>query len=266
MKASTRMFALAVVGFLPMSLGVADAQQTSPTSEAKQLLQSSGTTGGLIVHLGSTDGRLTAALGAEGNYLVQGLDTDPENVENARAYVRRQGQYGRVSIDRLTGRRLPYANDLVNLLVVEELGDVPMSEVMRVLAPLGIAQVKEQGEWTKTQKPWPDEIDDWTHYLHGPDNNAVANDSRIGPPQHLQWKAGPLYCRSHNGAPSSVESVVSAKGRLFSIIDEGEIGLPTLPQQWKIVARDGFNGTLLWKIPLASKISRKRLVAIGDRL
>ena len=115
----TRLFALVIVGCPSMSTAVADAQQTARTDEARQLLASSGLSGGLIVHVGCTDGKLTAALGAEGNYLVQGLDVDAKNVDDARAYVRSRGQYGRVSIDRLTGQRLPYANDLVNLLVAE---------------------------------------------------------------------------------------------------------------------------------------------------
>ena len=54
---------------------------------------------------------------------------------------------------------------MVNLLVAENLGGVPMAEVMRVLAPEGIAYIKSGGEWKTTTKPRPKDIDDWTHYL-----------------------------------------------------------------------------------------------------
>lgn len=48
-----------------------------PAAErAAEILQGSGVTGGLIVHLGCGDGRLTAALSAGGNFVVQGLDAD----------------------------------------------------------------------------------------------------------------------------------------------------------------------------------------------
>ena len=41
---------------------------------------------------------------------------------------------------------------------------------MRVLSPLGVAYAGGK----RIAKPWPKEIDEWTHFLHGADNNAVA--------------------------------------------------------------------------------------------
>ena len=103
----------------------------------------------------------------------------------------------------------------------------------------------------KTVKPWPTEIDQWTHYLHDPSNNAVAHDRVVGPPRGLQWFAGPLYCRSHE-TDSSVSAMVSAAGRLFYILDKGPIGVADkrLPQTWALLARDAFNGVQLWEVPL----------------
>ena len=66
---------------------------------------------------------------------MHGLDANPANVAKARAAVKAAGVYGVVSIDRLAGKRLPYIDNMVNLLVAENLGGVPMAEVMRVLAP-----------------------------------------------------------------------------------------------------------------------------------
>jgi outer membrane protein assembly factor BamB len=47
--------------------------------------------------------------------------------------------------------------------------------------------------------------------------------------------------------------MVSADGRLFYILDEGPIGItdPRFPARWSLLARDAFNGVLLWKRPLA---------------
>jgi len=44
--------------------------------------------------------------------------------------------------------------------------------------------------------------------------------------------------------------MVSARGRLYYIIDEGAIGVRGLPDRWQLVARDAFNGLLLWKRPI----------------
>jgi outer membrane protein assembly factor BamB len=143
------------------------------------------------------------------------------------------------------------------------------------------------------RKSWPKEIDEWTHFLHSASGNAVAADRRVAPATALQWMSEPKFCRSHE-IDSSVPAMVSAGGRLFYLLDEGPIGVtdPRFPSRWKLIARDAFNGVLLWKEPLEPwgwrqwkpeigqadwrtlrgqrggfpvEVSR-RLVAVGDRV
>jgi outer membrane protein assembly factor BamB len=269
------------------TLSLPIAQPSDYGERAKEILEATNVTGGLIVHIGCGDGRLTAALRANDSCLVHGLDSKPRNVEKARQYIRSLGIYGPVSVVGFDGQRLPYVDNLVNLVVAEELGDVPMAEVMRVLAPGGPAYIRRGGKWAKVVKPWPDEIDEWTHYLHGPDGNPVAQDRRVGPPKHYQWIAGPLWMRSHE-SDASVRALVTARGKLFYIADEAPISLVgpnSPPDKWFLVARDAFNGVLLWKVPIkdwgwrAWKPSwftprpgdiplniAKRLVAAGDKV
>jgi len=218
---------------------------------AREIVDVTGVKGGLVVHLGCGEGKLTAALRAGDRYIVQGLEGDAATMGRARRHIQSLGLYGPVSVDRLRGTRLPYIDNLVNLVVAEDLGSVAMDEVLRVLCPNGVAYVKKGAKWTKHVKPWPNEIDQWPHYLHGPDNNAVANDSVVGPPKHVQWICGPTYARSHETS-SSMAAMVSAGGRLFYIWDEGIIGLvdKRMPPRWSLLARDAFNGALLWKKPM----------------
>ncbi|NQT87392.1 PQQ-binding-like beta-propeller repeat protein, partial [bacterium] len=151
------------------------------------------------------------------------------------------------------------------------LGDVPMAEVVRVLAPLGVARIGGK----RAVKPWPAAIDEWPQYLHGTDNNAVAQDTVVGPPRRLQWIADPMWSRSHM-AIATVVALVSARGRLFSIEDTATAANPFLPGRFALIARDAFNGTVLWKRPfrdwepvtryikdMAIQLQR-RLAAIGD--
>jgi len=260
------------------ALQAADSLEQGGTSRlAQQILESTGVRGGLIVHLGSGDGRLTAALRASDSFVVQGLDPDAKNVEAAREHIRSLGLYGDVSVEPWSGKRLPYIDNLVNLVVAEDLGEVPLDEVMRVLAPLGVAYVKRAGQWTKTVKPWPEEIDEWTHYLHDPTNNAVAHDRAIEPPNRYQWLAGPRYSRQHDHM-SSVSAVVSSGGRLFTIFDEATRASILLPPKWRLIARDAFNGTPLWereievwhphlwRLKSGPQLLTRRLVAVGDRV
>ncbi|MHC4796588.1 MAG: outer membrane protein assembly factor BamB family protein, partial [Planctomycetota bacterium] len=245
--------------------------------EAGRILKSTGVKVGLIVHLGCGDGRLTAALGANDSYLVHGLEGNPANVAKAREHIHGLGLYGKVSVERFRGKDLPYTDNLVNLLVSEGLGDIPMAEVLRVLVPDGVAYIKKEKDWVKTVKPRPKEIDEWTHFLHDASNNAVADDSVVGLPYHLQWVGGPVWARSHEHL-ASVSAVVSAGGRIFYIVDEGSIASVALPSKWFLVARDAFNGVLLWKRPIGpweghlrdfrtgpSELAR-RLVAVKDRV
>jgi len=222
---------------------------TGLAQDAKKILSTAGVKGGLVVHLGCGDGKLTAALRANDSYLVHGLDTDAANIPKAREHIRSKGLYGPVSVDVFDGKRLPYVDNLVNLLVAGELGGVTMKEVMRVLTPLGVAQVGGK----KTVKPWPGDIDEWTHFLHGADNNAVAKDTQAGPPRRVQWVSGPMWSRNHEFSPT-IYGCVSSRGRLFYVQDEGPIGFvdKRFPDKKSLVARDAFNGKLLWKRPMKS--------------
>jgi len=140
---------------------------------ATDIVTTAGVKGGLIVHLGCGDGTLTTELHVNDRYLVHGLDTSLENIRRAREHIQAKKLAGQVSVDMLRSDRLPYVDNMVNLLVAEDLGGISMEEVMRVLVPDGAAYIKKDGEWTKTVKSRPEEIDEWTHFLHGPDGNAV---------------------------------------------------------------------------------------------
>ena len=249
----------------------------SERDQARDILNATGFSGGLIVHLGCGDGQLTAALGENESHIVNGLDTDADNVAQARRQIESQGLYGRVAVERWTGDSLPYADNLVNLLVSKELGEIPMREVMRVLAPDGVAYLKDGDTWTKTVKPRPKDIDEWTHYLHDASGNAVAHDEVVGPPGRIQWIADPAFMRSHEHLPG-IFALVSTGGRIFYLVDEAAISSLRQTPKWNLVARDGFNGTLLWKQPVPTWFPhvvnwgrtpphlQRRLVAVDNRV
>ena len=255
---------------------VASATHGAPVT-ASQVFEATGVEGGLVVHLGCGDGRLTAQLADGDSYVVHGLDGDAGNVEAARRHIRKAGLYGPVSVELFNGPVLPYTDNLVNLLVAEDLGPVPAEEVLRVLVPNGVAYVNHGGEWRKTVKPRPTELDDWTHYLHGPSGNAVSQDQKVGFLRQFQWLGGPRYSRHHDHM-SGASAMVSSGGRLFYIFDHASPLSIQLPSDWQLVARDAFNGTVLWRRQIGPWFSQlqklksgpsdlpRRLVAIGNTL
>jgi len=276
-RAKVGLFCLSIAAAL-LFTGLALAQDADDaTAVARRVLAAAGVKGGLVVHVECGDGRLTAALRANESFMVHGLAKAKAGVDSARAYVQEKGLYGPVTVDRWDGAHLPYADNLVNLLVCAEGEGLDMTEVTRVLAPNGVAYIRGNGQWEKTVKPRPANIDEWTHYLHDASGNPVAHDAVVGPPRQLQWVGSPRWARHHDHM-ASMTSLVAANGRLFYIFDEGPTASIQLPSEWRLTARDAFNGTILWKREIPSWNTQqwplksgpahltRRLVAVGDRV
>ena len=251
------------------------------------ILDTAAVEGGLVVHLGCGTGELTAALRASEGFVVHGLDADAGGVAAARETIGKLGLYGPVAVEHWTGKHLPYADNLVNLLVVERAGGIPREEMLRVLAPRGVLMVagadgpaaarRSEAGGEKIVKPWPAGIDEWTHYLHDASNNAVSKDTRVAPPRRLQWQAGPRWGRSHDHL-AGVSAAVAAGGRLFAVVDEGPIAAVKAPARWMLIARDAFSGVRLWGKPVGPWEDHlrpfrsgpaglpRRLAAVGGRV
>lgn len=235
---------------LPLIVVILSALTTQSWAETrifpKEKLTQSGVTGGLVVHIGNDKGKTIANLLAGNSYLVHGLYPNKDNVDQARDYLKQKNLYGKVTLQHWNQDYLPYADNTVNLLINESVLNILDEEVLRVLTPNGKAYMGSGRTSLKTVKPKPSDIDEWTHYLHGPDNNAVANDNVVGNPTHVQWIADPKFSRSHDQL-ASVSAMVSANGRVFYIVDQGQAADIRMPARWSLIARDAFNGVLLWK-------------------
>lgn len=221
-----------------------------------ELIQHSGVQGGLVVVLNNA--KMTAEARINDSFLVQGLFEDEKSKQVARERIQAKGLYGHVTVKSWAGGDLPYLDNMVNLIIVEDHSSVSLDEVFRVLAPYGVLLSKREievkgsspaGGWYKAVKPWPETMDEWTHWLRAPNNNAVSKDAYETIPRGLQWVQPPRWWKSHELAPP-FSAMVTATGRLFYIADESLPGIADLPDRWYVIARDAFNGTLLWKKPI----------------
>jgi outer membrane protein assembly factor BamB len=265
--------------FCPIAFDIvsAVAADGAAEQEAERIRSATDVRGGFVVHLGCKHVALTAALRGNDGTQVHGLDTDPATVAAARKQLLQDGLYGPVTVDRLAGSSLPYIDNFVNLVVAEDATGVTQEEIERVLCPGGVGYVKTNGQWRKFVKPRPSDIDDWSHYFHSASGNAVAHDQVVAPPERLQWVGSPRYSRHHDRM-ASLSAMVSTNGRLFYIMDEGSRISIELPSHWQLIARDAFNGTVLWKKPIEkwhdqmwplksgpTQLAR-RLVSSGDEI
>jgi outer membrane protein assembly factor BamB len=240
--------------------------------DARRICDASGFQGGLIVLAGCRDVRLAVGLAEAPHVLVQALVHERDRVDAVRSEMRAAGLYGRLSAIPWEGTELPYADGMVNLLVVADDQIQPaQDEIQRVLSPLGVAWVARDGTLTPYRKPWPDDVDQWTHARYDATGNAVSRDQRVGPPRFLQWEATPRW---NHGVKTS--GLVSTRGRLFYILDDSHFAART--PTWSVIARDASNGIQLWRRELESwpgarggkKVGpaqvNRRLVADADRV
>ncbi|RPH43702.1 MAG: class I SAM-dependent methyltransferase, partial [Planctomycetota bacterium] len=184
---------------------------------------------GVCVLVGAGDGSLPVRAAEGGRRLVHVLEADEAKVRAARVLLESRKLSGLASAELWSGPSLPYAENLVNLLIASTA--LPEAEVLRVLAPGGAAAVRRDGAWTTVRKPRPAEFGDWTHWRHGADGNMVSGDRAVGVPTGLRWVAGPP--QDAGGKKWYYDHIlVSAGGRNFYDYEE------------TILARDAYNGVV----------------------
>jgi outer membrane protein assembly factor BamB len=301
----------------------AEALAHEPTAVARRLLQAVDRPVGLVHLPRCGDGSLAVALaGADENLRVQGQAADAADVAAARRAADETGLLNRrVWIDQGSlNRLLPVGRsaDLIVLidLTIDELTPRLAAEVRRVLHPwygmavLGDLSGDLDGEaltdWAKQIAPSVASLhgegtlvavraeplegaDNWTHWWHDPDNNAVSLDTAYHLPETVQWTGKPYFS-------TRLELPIVSNGRLFMLWNghllDTTPGEPILPgedvvlrtQGWKTVpvgplserrgpllsARAVGSGVRLWHRRLSPaawlQAARSTLVADGDRL
>ncbi|MFH1761069.1 MAG: methyltransferase domain-containing protein, partial [bacterium] len=275
------------------------AQSHDIQSLARSLAAFYNNHSGLIVHLGSGNGRLTSALSDNGKFLVQGLEMDKRLVSESQKHIQSQGRYGYVSIEQCSFNKLPYADNLINIIIIDDIirlakYELPIQEIMRVLCPNGIlyigqsslitkmvieqtriettikalgindySLINKNGIWARIIKPRPADMDEWTHWLYNSGHTRVSKDGISGPPSSLRWLAGPVS----NGLRAEMGSVC-ANGRIFNVTanDAFNLFIPEKkrPSRLYLIARDAYNGTRLWRRKFNG--NAKNLIASGDTL
>jgi len=238
-----------------MSAVSTTSAEPKPTPLAAWLIEWAGCDKGLCVHVGCDTGLLTGELVQHGKFFVEGLEPNENRVKTARRNL--ASAYGTVTVRECSLEKLPYAENLVNLVVMDDVTryGAALNDVLRVLRPGGAAivgqssyavesgreltrqqlesllqeaglkefEVREQhGIWARIEKSWPTELDQWSHPRYNATGNAVCADTVSSPPRRIRWIAGPMRAPGYQ---------ISAGGRNFYA---------------GIIARDAFNGLRLW--------------------
>ena len=246
----------------------ADVPDDQCIRKAEALLDLTGIRRGICLVLNVGTGDLARALAEASDLHVIGLETNVNQVAEARRRLLRAGLYGRRVVVHHRDGRLPFPPYLANLIVsAGPLAGKDLPEdakgLRRLLRPCGgtlcLGPVPAENRAALTQwlqrKPWTGDSTDlvdrgglwglvrrgplpgageWTHGLADPGNTACSGDRRVGGPMRIQWfgRPGPdqMADRHHRNVPPLYKA-----GRLF------------VPGDDRVIVVDAYNGTPIWQ-------------------
>ena len=269
---------------------------------AHRILKAAARSVGLVHLPRCGDGRLGLALvKADPHLVVHAQDANAAAVAQARNVADSAGVLNRrISIDQGDLFRLLPVGRSCDLVMLEglrraDMTDALAGEIARVLHPwYGLAVVGfENGAPDAAARAWTDRIgqtgtspelprmllvrakplagaDNWTHWWHGPDNNAVSTDTAYGLPEAIQWTGKPFFS-------TRLELPIVSGGRLFVLWNGPKMEFSPAPvlaghegDGPLLTAHAAGSGVRLWAKRLSPaawlQISRSSMVADGDTL
>jgi outer membrane protein assembly factor BamB len=265
--------------FLPslVVFAVASAVHAGEATEVALAHADATARGGLGLYLGAADSRSIQSLAAGCHLFILGMDADRERAARFRAELQATDVADRASVAWRRVPHIPCLDNLVNLLLAEgwgqgDLQKLPLAEVVRVLAPGGVAivgtdkggsadtllaeanqvplaaaeKLPRLGAWIKITKKLDPRFGEWTHFTGGAAQTTVATDTIAGPPSEVRWVNGPTW------SSGGYRNDIVAGGRTFH--EEKEWIKPGTGQV-VLVARDAFNGCDLWREKIGAPTS-----------
>ena len=217
------------------------------------LIKESKLAGGIACFINPADSSAAFALAKEGKFLVHVAAADASKAEDFREQAAAAGLLGRsLYVEHRADGTLPFGDHFIDLVIVPESADE--KEVLRVLAPVrGRAFIGAR----MISKPALAGADDWTHRLHGADNNPVSGDTAFQGPPFLQYLATPMQTSFQGG-------MLAAGGRRFELSD----WVTKKPDRNEIAgairARSLHNGLLLWERDLPKNIEPDMPLCVVD--
>jgi outer membrane protein assembly factor BamB len=229
----------------------------SRTVPVQEVVDAAGATRGICVVLGQPGCELALDLAKNTELLIYTQLPQAQDFDAACRKVDDAGFYGTRIFLGKGSQKLHMADNVADVAVVFDAGDFSQDEILRVLRPSGKAIFSDR----TVAKPVPSGVDDWSHPYHGPDNNPQSNDKVVVAPYLTQFLAEPRY------APLPQVGVASA-GRVFKAF--GHVAFKTREEPFlnKLVAFNGYNGTILWQRDLTEgvMIHRNTMIATPTAL
>jgi outer membrane protein assembly factor BamB len=274
MNRATLLLLAAMAGIL--SPGTSDA---SLADAAGQLPANVKERGGLCVIAGNPEPLdIVRQLLASGPWVIHWLAPQGTSIDEHRQTLEREGIYGKVSFEHWDANRLPHSDNLANLILVDTAAiNLPEDELLRALAPQGLASITSSTGVRTITKERPQTMGEWTHPWNSPNGNMVAADTYLDIPNGFQWLTSPGFTMGHR--KNSTGAIISSGGRTFFITRNVPDNFDSTAGEGAgrgmgdyLVARDSFNGLHLWSQPWRGPSrshdqgANEAVVASSDRL
>ena len=231
--------------------------------EAKLAAVQAGIQNDVCVVLGLPEGAKpgsVAELAKENGLLVYFQSSSADEVEAVRKAAQAAGSLGSgVFVDQGDCRSVHLADNLAGAVLIgpSAEGSVDEEEILRVLHPKGKATLGGR----EIVKPFPKQIDAWSHPYHGPDNNPQSTDQLARAPYLTQFLAEPKFCPMPEISVAAGGKVYRAFGHIAHKENQNAM-LNTL------ICVNAYNGMIVWKRALKEgfMIHRNTMIATPDTL
>jgi outer membrane protein assembly factor BamB len=277
-------------------MGASSAARNDPVT--RLIATSFDAPAGLAVHVNFTDADRLIQLSDDGRYLVHGIATQRAALDAAREAIRGKELEGVVSVEAVGDslRRLPYSDRLVNVLVVEKFSTLledglPMEELLRVVAPGGtlwleaganpaariaveaavknsgidqIEWIESDGQWAKLTRPREEAMDVWSHQRYDASGTASSRERALDVPTGVRWITGPNWATQLR--KRAMQGVTASERRLVYFFQDEKVTSKGPRPQHALIARDAYNGAILWKRWLDFTPSSSLLVTQDERI
>ncbi|MBN1347926.1 PQQ-binding-like beta-propeller repeat protein [candidate division KSB1 bacterium] len=164
------------------------------TMAAGAIISAGGVSDGYCLDLGCGDGRLAYQLAKNTNLMIYAIDSNPQNVIQARKRLFKAGLYGsRVTVHLGDLDATPYPDYFADLVVSrrsmsEGAGVIDREEITRLLRPGGgVACIGTPEQLHRSVHPQLTGAGEWTHLYSDPANTITSTDTIVKGPLGMLW-------------------------------------------------------------------------------
>lgn len=226
-------------------------------------------------------------LAKSGKVVVHVLAPSEKSADEIAKAADKAGVGGKLLVESIPASPIPWRPNLLNGLVIENPEGIDLDQALAAVAPGGKLCVLKDGQWEITVRERPDGMDIWTHnYRDAGGNSGVSEDTLVGFPLGLRWNDDLPFNLSTSSESSNqwsnTRAIATVNGRIFYVTNAARENLRRTVNEMRaekgtqdvyLIARDAWNGTLLWRRKLGDIFygnlfytARAPMAALGDKV